>query len=92
MSFNCIISTHCSNNFKDAIKGHIFKSVSELVASKSPPRIVRVLDALQTSDPKTSVEKNDLLIIKKIGKTILRKAFVKVYSLSAKEEKTLTVQ
>ena len=55
-------------------------------------RIVRVLDALQTSDPKTSVEKNDLLIIKKIGKTILRKAFVKVYSLSAKEEKTLTVQ
>lgn len=67
------------------MKGFTFKSVSELVSATPTPRLVSVKEA------KSNVEKNDVLIIKKTGKTMLRKAFVKVTSLNTKEEKTLYV-
>ena len=58
------------------------------------PKILTVVSSsqTQTGDRKSSlVEPNEVLIVKKIGKTILRKPFLKVYSLTSKEEKTLLV-
>lgn len=81
----------CSGHFKDGIKGHVFKSVSELVASSSPPRLVRVTGSPHTSPTRTAVNKNDLLLVKKTGKAMLRKPFAKVYSFNTNEEKTINV-
>ncbi len=84
---------HCRNNFDEALKGYTFKSVSEIVSASPPPRIVRVLDAGAHSSPsKTPVESGELLLVRKTGKTMLRKPFIKVYNFVSKEEKTLYVR
>ena len=59
------------------------------------PKIIVVVSSsqTQTGDRKSSlVEPNEVLIVKKIGKTLLRKPFLKVYSHTCSEEKLLLVR
>lgn len=79
-----------NSNLNEALKGFTFQSVPEIIAQKSPPQVLCVVDGHQGSHPKSSVEENEKLIVKKVGKTTMkRKPFVKVFSLKTKEEKTL---
>ena len=83
-----------SNNFKAALQGYVFKNVSELAASKhTPPRILCATRAHVTSDPKSSVQAQELLVVRKISRTtVMRKPVLKAYSLHSKEDKTLQVR
>ena len=71
----------------------MFSSVTEVVSSKLMPRILSVVSSqTQSSDKKSSIVfPEELLIVKKIGKTMLRRSFLKVYSYTTKEDKTLLV-
>lgn len=69
-----------------AVKGYSFKTVGELTKYESPPCIIRATKAFDTSDSKSSVEAEEVLIIKKIGRTaIKRKHFIKVLSLRSRK-------
>ncbi len=69
------------------MSGHVFKSVAEVAAAKVTPKLLRVLNS---SDSKSGGEK-ELFVVRKVGKPMLRKAFMKVYSVTSKEEKTVSV-
>ena len=79
------------HNFKEAFKGFTFDAVADILALKGPlPKLLRVTRAHQGSDPKSSVEEGELLIVKKAARTgVMRKPVLKVFSVTAKEEKTL---
>lgn len=83
-----------NQNTVEAQKGMVFKKAGDIVArcqSGAPlPRIVCATKTHPGGDPKSSVEENELLLIKKMGKTtMMRKPVLKVYSLTMKEEKNL---
>lgn len=69
----------------------MFKSVSELVAAPTTPKLVKVIECPSSPTKGPLLERHDILVVRKAGKTMLRKPFMKVYSLRAKEEKTLYV-
>lgn len=92
------LSPTSSDNFKEAIHGYTFKSVSDIVAAAHTPRMVRILTAASSpsstskdSPDRSPVSRSDLLVIKKTGRTLMRKPFIKVFSFNTKEEKTLYV-
>ena len=72
-------------NTAQAVKGYSFKTVGELAKYDIPPRIIRATQAFDVSDSKSSIEAEEILIVKKIGRTaIKRKHYVKVLSLHSR--------
>ena len=81
-----------SKNFKAALKGYVFKTVSELAACKHLPKIICATRSHITGDAKTSTHANELFIVRKIGRTtVMRKHVLKAYSLKTNEVKILQV-
>lgn len=81
-----------SNDFKAALQGYSFKNVSELAGCKQTPRIVCATKAHQTGEGKSSVHADEILVIKKIGRTtVMRKPVLKAFSVKNNEDKTLQV-
>ena len=83
-----------NQNTAEAQKGKTFKKAGDIISicqSGGPlPRLVCATKTHPGSDPKSSVEENELLLVKKLGKTtMMRKPVLKVYSLTMKEEKSL---
>ncbi len=74
------------------MKGTTFSSVSEVVQAKVLPRALKVTSCSQAplSDGKV-LEKDEILLVRKMGKSMLRKPFLKVYSATKREDKTLYV-
>ena len=69
-----------------AVKGYSFKTVGDLARYEIPPRIIRATQAVDVSDSKSSIETDEILIIKKVGRTaIKRKHYVKVLSLRSRK-------
>ena len=67
---------------KQAMKGYSFQTVGELADYPTPPKIVRVTRKFDSGDPKSSVELNEILIIKNVGHTtMMHRQCVKVHSL-----------
>ena len=67
---------------KQAVKGYSFKTVRELVDYPTPPKIVRATRKFDSGDSKSSVESEEILIIKNVGRgTVKRKQWIKVHSL-----------
>ena len=54
------------------------------------PRALRVKTQASLSDGKT-LDKDEVLLVRKMGKSMLRKPFLKVYSAAKREDKTLYV-
>ena len=85
-------STGGSNEVKS---GMVFKTAGDILAlcqnSDRPlPKIVCATKYHLSGDPKSSVKENELLLLRRMGKTtVKRKPVLKVYSLTMKEEKTL---
>ena len=75
------------------MKGLQFSSVSELLQSKNVPKVVKVVSCQQPqlSDGK-KLEVDEVLLVRKVGKTMLRKPFLKVFSATKKEEKSINVR
>lgn len=69
-----------------AVKGYSFKTVGDLAKYETPPRIIRATQAFDVSDSKSSIEAEEILIIKKVGRTaIKRKHYIKVISLHSRK-------
>ena len=68
-------------DMKGAVKGYSFKTIGELAEYPSRPNIVRATRRWEASDPKSSVESDEILIIKNVGRTSMKKKpCVKVHS------------
>ena len=82
----------CSNDFKAALQGYTFKTVSELAGCKQIPRVVCATKAHQTGESKSSVHANEILVVRKVGRTtVMRKPVLKAFSVKNNEDKTLQV-
>ena len=69
-------------DIKQASKGYSFKTIGELADYPHPPKIVKSTKKYSSGDPKSSVESNEILVIKTIGRTgVSRKQCVKVHSM-----------
>ena len=79
------------DNFEKATRGYTFEFAGEIIALKSGlPQVVRVLRSHQTTDSKSSVCESELLAVKGVSKTTFtRRAMLKVFSITTKEEKML---
>ena len=81
---------YCSNDFKAALAGYTFKAVLDLAAAKNLPRIICATKTHITADQKSSVQSDELLIIRKISRTtVMRKPVLKAFSLKTNEDKIL---
>lgn len=80
---------------KEVKSGIVFKTAGDILAlcqnSDRPlPKIVCATKYHLSGDPKSSVKENELLLLRRMGRTtVKRKPVLKVYSLTTKEEKTL---
>ena len=80
---------------KQVKSGMVFKTAGDILAlcqnsDRSLPKIVCATKYHLSGDPKSSVKENELLLLRKMGRTtVKRKPVLKVYSLTMKEEKTL---
>ena len=67
---------------KQAKKGYSFETAGELADYHTPPKIIRVTRKFDSGDSKSSIEKNEILIIKSVGQaTMMQRKCVKVHSL-----------
>lgn len=67
---------------KQAVKGYSFETVGELAEYPNPPRIVRATRKFETGDSKSSIEADEILVIKNFGRTAVAKRHcIKVHSL-----------
>ena len=79
-----------NNNTSEALKGFTFGSAGDIASLSPLPKCVRVTKSYQGSDSKCSVEKGELLIVKKTSRTAMkRKAVLKVFSITKNEDKSL---
>ena len=71
-----------AGDMKQAIKGYSFKTIGELADYPHPPRIIKSTKKFSSGDQKSSVESNEILVVKSVGRTgVSRKQCVKVYSM-----------
>ena len=67
---------------KQAMKGYSFETAGQLADYHIPPTIVRVTRKFDSGDSKSSIETNEILIIKNIGRaTLMQRQCVMVRSL-----------
>ena len=65
-----------------AVRQYSFTSAGEIITSKCPPRIIRATKEFKSKDPKSSVFKDEILIVKRINQSRKkRKEYIRVHSL-----------
>ena len=79
-----------SSNYDEGLCGYTFRTVSDLTSLAVLPRVVCTLKAFEGNDARSSVQENEILVIKQALKSLFRgKRGIKVYSLLMKTEKVL---
>ena len=76
----------------EARRGFIFESAADIMLQKSLPKVVIATKTYQGNSPSASVEKNEVLIIKKVRKPKVGQRTLKVFSMTKREKKSLTSQ
>ena len=76
-----------SNSDEKVSSERVFERIADVIAQKPLPRLLRATKS-HTRDDKTLVEKNEILIVKKVNST-LRKKTLQVFSVSHNKEKVL---
>lgn len=65
-----------------AVRQYSFTSAGEIITSKYPPRIIRATKEFKGRDPKSSVFKDEILIVKRINQNRKkRKECIRVHSI-----------
>lgn len=78
-----------NDNMTEALEGHIFRRVSDLIGTNQLPRLVRVMSACSCSNDVT-LEYNELLVVKKVKRGLFKsKPMLKVFSLLTETKKLL---
>ena len=75
-----------------ARRGFIFESASDIILQKSLPKIVLATKSYQGGSPSSSVEKNEVLVIRKVNKPTVGQRSLKVFSLTKNVKKSLSPQ
>ncbi len=79
-----------NNDFKEASKGILFPCVSDIVAKEPLPKVIQATADYDSTDPRTSVEKGEVLIVERAVRTGLRRRpALRVFSLHKNTEKTI---
>ena len=79
------------SNHTEALKGYRFEKVGDMLQTSKLPLVVRARKAYQSSNADNSIVANELLYLKKPKKAkMLGKQHLKVYSLTAGREKSLS--
>lgn len=77
-----------NSNSADDTKELVFDRVSDIIAHKPLPRLLRATKC-QMKDDRVVVEKNEILVVQKVITSTLRKKTLQVYSVSQSKEKIL---
>lgn len=87
LEFGLLHNPH--NNQKEAQNGFIFKSAGDLMISRVLPKAIRARKAFRGISPESSVEHNELLLIKEVVQKEGERRYVKCIQLSTGKEKHL---
>ena len=77
------------NRPREALQGSTFERVLDIMAQVALPRVVKATKSHIRVDSKSTIEQNELFVVKKILHTSLRKKALQVYSVTLNEEKLL---
>ena len=89
----CFTLLYNPNHHQDqARRGFLFESVADIMMQKSLPKVVVATKTYHGNSPSASVEKNEVLIIKKVRKPKVGQRTLKVFSATKREKKLLTSQ
>ncbi len=81
------------NDLKQALQGKTFESVGDILSTKPLPKIVRATASYQGAHASSSVEENELLVVKSAKRPkVLGSPHLKVYSITTGENKSLPMQ
>ena len=75
-----------------ARRGFIFESASDIILQKSLPKMVLATKSYQGGSPSSSVDKNEVLVIRKVNKPTVGQRSLKVFSLTKNVKKSLSPQ
>lgn len=78
-----------NNNPKKAMCGFVFEQISDIIAQKSLPKVIRATKSHVNEDCKSSVEENEMFLVQKTVFTTTRKKALQVYSVTKGEQKLL---
>ena len=78
-----------TNDPKEALRGFSFEKVSDLMAQKTLPRIVRAMKPHVRVDPQTTIEQYEVFIVHGVVSTGVRKKLLQVYSITCSQQKLL---
>ncbi len=80
-----------NNTLEEATCGVSFPAVSDIVSKDHLPKVIRVMATYSTDDVKSSVEKDEILIVDRVVRTGLRRRpLLKVFSIHKNCEKMLS--
>ncbi len=72
------------------LEGHTFKSIADITAAHSLPKVICTTQEARSNDGKYIVEENEIFIVKQIHRTLFKgKKGLKVFSMLSKSEKVL---
>lgn len=74
---------------KEAMHGFTFERISDVIAQKTLPKVIRATKAHTSSDCKSSVEQDEVFVVQKAVHTAMKKEALKVYSITKGEERLL---
>ena len=74
---------------EEAMRGFTFERVSDIMAQKTLPKIVRALKPHVKVDPVSTIEQNEMFVVQKVVLVGMRKKALQVFSVMRGEEKLL---
>ena len=79
-----------NDNIGEALTGFTFDSAADIASLHTLPKLVRATKSFRGGDSKCSVEEGELLVVKKVSRSPMkRKPVLKVFSITANEDKNL---
>lgn len=91
VKFGILYNPH--DSLSHALAGFKFATVSEIIATKSLPRVVQATKAYNSRNPNSSVEENEVLVIQGVSRPkVVGLPHLKVYSITRSEHKKLQSQ
>ena len=76
-------------DLKAAMQGYRFERVSDVMAQIQLPKVILATKPHIRSNPKSSVEQYEILVVQKIVQTPMKKKALQVYSITRREQKML---
>ena len=80
---------HPNNDSKEATQGFTFEKVSDVMAQKPLPKVIRATKPHVRVDPKTTIEQYEVFVVQNVVPVGMRKKALEVYSVTCDKDKLL---